>query len=136
MIILLTNRGIAGFIYLVPGPVTSVRASTINTTTIGLSWEAPQILGPLVDAYEIHYTTQCGEQKMAGNISVDNQTLSLKLTALEEAQTYTISLTAENSLGSGETMIVLANTMSTSRLIKRNVFGINEPMMCDCVLSL
>ena len=119
MIILLTNRGIAGFIYLVPGPVTSVRASTINTTSIGLSWEAPQVLGPLVDKYEIHYSTECGEQKMAGNISVDNQTLSLELTALEEAQTYTISLTAENSLGSGEIVTVLADTMSTSRSIKQ-----------------
>ena len=60
---------------------------------------------------------------MASSISVNNQTLSLELTVLEESQTYTISLTAENSLGSGETVTVHADTMSTSRLIKEYVWN-------------
>ena len=104
-----------------PGPVKSLRASTINTTAIALSWETPDTLGPLIDAYKIQYITHCGDQDISRAISVDNRTLSLELTVLEEAQTYTISLTGENSLGSGETVTVLAKTESTSRFIKKCV---------------
>ena len=103
--------------------VESNEITTISSTTISLSWKAPETLGPLVDMYHIHYSTQCGGQEISKTISVNNQTLGLELTVLEEAQTYTISLTAENAVGSGKTVTILGKTESTGTLITECGWG-------------
>ena len=38
------------------------------------------------------------------SLLVDNQTLSVELTDVEEASNYTISVTASNSVGDGQTI--------------------------------
>ena len=88
-----------------PGPVLFLKASSINATTMVVSWDAPNTLGPLVDVYRIDFSTSCHEEVISSTLQFKNHTHSVELT-VEEASNYTITVTASNSVGDGDSISI------------------------------
>ena len=83
----------------VPGqPSVSVNSTT--ATTISLSWSVPS--GSVVDSYEVMWTSEeCPDDVDEGSATITDGSTSYTIENLREGSSYTITVTATNSAGTG-----------------------------------
>ena len=103
----------------VPGRVPSVTVDIVNingnNVTLTLSWREPfNNLDPIVN-----YTVSCsGDVTCPPNFTTtDNTTRSYTITNLATMTTYTFSVVATNSIGSGEAGVVMITTQGNHEAI-------------------
>ena len=79
----------------------SVTVSSTTATTISLSWSVPS--GSVVDSYEVVWerdtSGECPDED-EGSATITDGSTSYTITGLEEASSYTITVTATNAAGS------------------------------------
>ena len=100
-----------------------------NIVTLTLSWEEPfNNLDPIVN-----YTVSCsGDDKCPPNFTTtDNTTGSYTITNLTTMTTYTFSVVATNSIGSGEAGVVMITTPGELFTVQ-----IRDILICTCVLCI
>ena len=102
------NMFITGVPERVPGLIVDDVQVNGNVITIPISWEEPfNNLDPIVN-----YTVSCsGDVKCPPNFTTtDNTTRSYTITNLTPMATYTFSVVATNSIGSGKADVVMITT--------------------------
>ena len=95
----------------VPGIVSNITAGVITPETFTLSWGEPfSNFDPIVN-----YAVSCsGDDACPPNFTTtDSTTRSYTITNLATMTTYTFSVVATNSIGSGEAGVVMITTPGT-----------------------
>ena len=109
MYIIVTNYFITGVPNIVPNVTVRVSGSTNgNNVTITLSWGEPfNNLDPIVN----YFVSCSGDVKCPPNFTTtDSITRSYTITNLTPMTSYTFSVVATNSIGSGEASVVMITT--------------------------
>ena len=96
----------------VPGQP-SVTATSTTATTISLSWSVPS--GSVVDSYEVMWTSEeCHDDVDEGSATITDGSTSYTIESLREGSSYTITVTATNSAGTGPSDSETAETEEDS----------------------
>ncbi|XP_013382229.1 neuroglian [Lingula anatina] len=97
-----------------PGPITNFEVSAKGPTLMDLKWEPPLVANGILTGYTIEYRT-ANESEDLGPVMVEEVTdptqLTLRLSDLEPATNYRITLRAETGGGLGEELTRDAETM-------------------------
>ena len=83
----------------VPGQP-SVNVDSTTATSISLSWSVPS--GSVVTSYEVMWTSEeCPDDVDEGSVTITDSSTSYTIEGLREGSSYTITVTATNSAGTG-----------------------------------
>ena len=102
---------------------------TRNNITVTLSWEEPfNNLDPIMN-----YTVSCsGDVTCPQTFNThDNTTRSYTLTNLTTMTTYTFSVVATNSIGSGEAGVVMVKT--PGKRVRIMIICVFHMLICLCI---
>ena len=112
-----------------PSPTNLVVTESL-ATSISLTWDQPQRSADAVDSYEINYSytvIECGSERgnfPAVTVPVSDSSLrsytitNSPTTPVEEDSSYSISLTAVNSVGRSEPSNIMVTTPETGELLR------------------
>ena len=96
----------------VPGQP-SVNVDSTTATTISLSGSVPS--GSVVDSYEVMWTSEeCPDDVDEGSATISDGSTSYTVESLREGSSYTITVTATNSAGTGPSDSATAETEEDS----------------------
>jgi hypothetical protein len=94
-----------------PGQVSGLAASSVDSTSITLSWSAPTS-GGVVSAYSVQYRVTGTAPWLPGGQTSGSQNLTLS--GLAAATSYDLTIVAVNNIGSGPISAVLTIITATS----------------------
>ena len=102
------------FTNLAPGKVKSLNVTSINPTTLAVSWQEPDIQSPcMVTSYEVTYEE--ANPKESGKVSVPlayiiTNVTEITLSELEAGSKYNIFVAARSGIVNGEKEMISATT--------------------------
>ena len=98
-----------------------------TATSISLSWSVPS--GSVVDSYEVEWTSEeCPDDVDEGSATITDGSTSRTIESLREGSSYTITVTAINSAGTGPSDSETAETEEDSE--KFGLQGIYIHVIC------
>lgn len=85
----------------VPGKITTVKSSSVKSSSFVITWDAPADGGSEITGYTLKYGTTKSKLSSTKNIT-DTKDLEYKLSSLSSGKTYYYQIAAKNKIGTGE----------------------------------